>query len=57
MKPSQLKICCEAKCGHIYAPDNAEGKCPRCNSEGIWLSVMLTEEKDNDRRICRWDIE
>ena len=44
MNPNQLKICAELSCNHVYVPDNREGLCPRCGSEGIWLNRMTENE-------------
>ena len=35
------KLCCEIGCGHIYTPDSGEGRCPKCGSEGIWISRTI----------------
>ena len=34
---TEHKICCEAACNFVYAPDHT-GRCPKCGSEGIWIS-------------------
>ena len=55
MKPSNLKICAELTCNHIYVPDNREGLCPRCGSEGIWLSYLTEENKNESKTTERCD--
>jgi hypothetical protein len=35
---ARFKLCCEASCNHVYEPDAGEGRCPKCGSEGLWLS-------------------
>lgn len=49
MKSKNLKICCEESCGNVYVPDiYRESKCPKCNSEGIWLNIIT----EGDRNKC-----
>lgn len=45
---TESKICVESSCNHVYVPD-ANGKCPKCGSEGMWISNTVIGNRAEDR--------
>jgi uncharacterized paraquat-inducible protein A len=44
----ESKICCEASCNQVYVPDST-GKCPRCGSQGMWISRTMLGNGGGER--------
>ena len=40
---NHFKVCAEAACNFVYVPDHT-GKCPRCGSDGIWISKITERD-------------